>query len=190
MDFTPKEIQRFVIALGIGCLIGFGMNYSTKPEIKDEAQALGAFKAKLTYGIAKEGMQKCTITADTAELRSEPSNMRGKVLMELPKKLEVEFIRTVRGTDTDSNEAVAAYDLQFSRLFHRTVYIPQGTKFTIEGFTNDEYVCRFTIDGKTYSKRFERELVKRAYVGDWQQVKLNTQEGYIQAVQASAPKYY
>lgn len=188
-QFTAKEKQIFLVALLAGALLSFGANFVIGGKTKDNPAALDAFKSELKQGIVTICPKKCKLLASTAELRSTPTNLAENTLLSLTQGTEVEFIESVPSMENDTQKAAAAYDLQFSQLFHRTVYIPKGTPFTIVGETDSEYTCSFILNGKSYKKKFMRNLVLTAYTGTWNKVSYNKQIGYIPANQMTTPAY-
>lgn len=188
-QITAKEKHILLAALLAGALLSFGANFVMGGRTKDNPAALDAFKAELKQGIVTLCPKKCKLLASAAELRSTPTNLAENTLLTLPHGTEVEFIESVPSMENDTQKAVAAYDLQFSQLFHRTVYIPKGTPFTIVDLKDDEYTCSFVINGKSYKKKFMRNLVLTAYTGYWNKVSYNQQIGYIPANQMTSPAY-
>lgn len=188
-QFTTSEKCKLACALILGLALGFTANYNSKLLIKEDAPALDALKNKIVYATIQENVKRCTITATKVNLLSEPSALNGKILQSLQKGLQVDFLETVPSLDKDAKQAKAAYDLQFKELFFFNVEIPKETPFTIKSETKDQYYCSFNLKNKKYTKHFDKELVTRAYTGNWNKVQINDTVGYIQVNQASAPKY-
>lgn len=188
-QFNENENKRFILALTIGVVLGFLANFSSHAFVRESDTPLLSFKEKLKYGIAQERIQRCSIVGQQVELLTEPSTLTGVSLRSLNRGLQVDYLEPASSLDTSANKAIAAYDLQFTPLFHRTVYIPKGTPFTIEAENSGEYKCSFVINSKAYNKYFEKQLITRAYTGEWYKVKIGDNIGYIKANDASKPKY-
>lgn len=188
-QFTDKEKQRFIIALLIGAVMGFGANYSTHAFVKNSSSPLAELRSSIKYSTIAEIPKRCTVKANEVRLLSEPSSISGQKLRMVSKGLQVDYLETVESLDKEATQAIAAYDLQFKPLFHRTVYIPKGTVFSILEVDGNEYKCSFTINDKTYTKRFEKQLLLVAYTGSWYKVKIDDTTGFLQIDQATEPKY-
>lgn len=188
-QYTENEKKGFIKALVIGLVLGFIANYSAHAFVRESDTPLLSFKEKIKYGIVRERIQRCAIVGEQVQLLTEPSNLTGTAVRPLNKGLQVDYLEPASSLDTDANKAIAAYDLQFTPLFHRTVYIPKGTPFTIEAVTGNEYKCSFVVNGKAYNKRFEKQLLTRAYTGEWYKVKIGENIGYIKSIDAGRPQY-
>ena len=188
-QFTDKEKSRFLPALIIGLVLGFGANYTTHTVFKDNGNPLAAISGNIRYGTVMEDVKRCVINFDNTKLQSDPSLLSSKTLRTLPKDFQLDYLETIPSADKDDKIAIAAYDLQFNRLFHRAVTIPKGTQLNIIGETAAQYKCSFTIDGKSYTKHFDKELVAKAYTGDWYRVQIGDTTGFVQANLATEPKY-
>lgn len=188
-QFTSHEKSRFLSALFIGICLGFAANYSSQPQIELQQNALVEMSSKITYATITESVKHCNITAEQTSLYSEPSTISGKVLRALPQGMQVDHLATVPSLDTDSNKAVTAYDLEYKQFIFKTIYIPKGTPITIKNETSEQYYCNFVLNGKVYTKHFEKQLITRAYTKNWHQVQIGTDVGFVQATQTSEPKY-
>lgn len=188
-QYTENEKKGFVKALVVGLVLGFIANYSAHAFVRESDTPLLSFKEKLKYGVVRERIQRCVIVGEEVHLLTEPSTLSGTSLRPLNKGLQVDYLEPASSLDTNENKAIAAYDLQFTPLFHRTVYIPKGTPFIIESVLGNEYKCSFVINDKAYNKRFEKHLLTRAYTGEWYKVKIGEQIGYIKSNDAGRPKY-
>lgn len=188
-QFTSQEKSKFLVALFLGICLGFAANYSSQPKIEFQQNALAEMSSKITYATITESVKRCNITADEAIWYSEPSTISGNVIRSLPKGMQVNHLATVPSIDTDVNKAVAAYDLEYKQLLFKTVYIPKGTPITIKSETAAQYYCNFELNGKTYTKHFEKHLITRAYTKEWHQVQIGSDIGFVQATQTSEPKY-
>lgn len=189
LEFTPKEITKLA-AIFAGCaILGGILNLTIKDSTPTNTAEGLAWQQRVTFSTVKIGNQKCVIIEKGAILRSAPSNLQGRDIMQLPANLQVEFLKTVPSDDKNANVGIIAYDMEMKRLLHRSINIPKGTPVTIIQESSSVYKCTFSLDGKAYTREFDKPYITRAYTGDWQQVKINNEIGYIPAGQASEPKF-
>lgn len=178
-----------VFAAIFGLVFGFYKSYTDGTKIKGIPFDSGKYLATFSLGKAIEGCKKCIILNSKVQVMQTPSNLTENVLLTLNPGNEVEYIETVDSFDKNYNQGALTKDVEIFELLHRNIRISQGTVVEIVGEKEDDYVCSFEDRGRTVTRKLAKKIVRRAYTGSWQKIKVNGQEGFIKASDATGPKF-
>ena len=178
IKFSKKDISVLGIVLALGLCIGLSYGYISNTKSYKERVSLSTITSNIKYGRVTE-KAKDYIVKYPSTVRSNPSILTGKEIAYVYPGQKVESMEKVASIDKDKNLAVTSVNVEFKELFKKPLKLPKGTAVYISRMDNDHYVGDFTLNGKSYTKKFKHEYLTRAYIGDWLKVKYNGNIGYV-----------